>query len=47
MLVYRDTKQGLVDGWASGELGMSVTTASTPNILFGESSPFRAGRISI
>jgi putative transposase len=34
MLVYRDTKQGLVDGWAFGELGMSVTTASIDNDLY-------------
>lgn len=34
MLVYRNTKQGLVDGWASGELSMSVTTASIDNDLY-------------
>ena len=33
MLVYRDTKQQLVNGWHSGELEMSVTTAIIQNAL--------------
>nr|WP_239638895.1 MULTISPECIES: hypothetical protein [Halorubrum] len=32
--LYRDTKQFCIDGWETGEFGMSVTTASIDNALY-------------